>query len=608
MVRMRDIHLWYGHTHALRGVDFELSPGEIHALIGEHRSGKTSLMKVLAGEIRPSQGTVMVRDVPRLFQGPEDAIRVGVAMVHQNLHIIPTLNAVENMFADRMPHFWFGMRAFGAFIERAREILTRLGHPEIDLTRPLSQLSGTEQHVVEFARIMSLDPDVLILDEIASRKPVGEMDRIFTYLQELRDRGKSVVYITADINEIFELADRVTVIAGGHRRSTSRVEDLDRMKLIRLAFDYVIDQQEVGARSDQQGPFALRQFNESIIGDLPIGVLVADPNGEVFYSNREAIRLTALSKGEIHGHRLVDVLSACGCDLAEEIAANSVERQKGQWDGVQVANTQFTRIQCNAMRDESYELLGSVIMIQDATLDHATAEYLARVEKMASTAELAAGVAHEINNPLATIRNYVEILKLGQLPQSVMDKLDRISGEMDRITDIIGSLLSFSRVQSQSVQQVDVATLIDEVLTLVGHRLNEKKLHVTKQYPARAVALRGDENRIKQVFVNVLVNSIEATLDGGQINIAVETMLGADGKRIVRTKIRDTGCGIPPDLKEMVFQPFYSTKATRTNTGLGLAICRHIVNSHDGVIEVDSEPGRYTEFTIDLPALDGAVA
>jgi signal transduction histidine kinase len=104
------------------------------------------------------------------------------------------------------------------------------------------------------------------------------------------------------------------------------------------------------------------------------------------------------------------------------------------------------------------------------------------------------------------------------------------------------------------------------------------------------------------VFINVLVNSIEATLDGGEININVETSLGSDGERVIRALVRDTGCGIPPNVKEMVFQPFYSTKATRTNTGLGLAICKHIVTSHGGEIEVESEPGKYTEFAIQLPA------
>jgi signal transduction histidine kinase len=246
--------------------------------------------------------------------------------------------------------------------------------------------------------------------------------------------------------------------------------------------------------------------------------------------------------------------------------------------------------------DVSSVFLGTNVFVEDVSIEYDTKEYLLRAEQIASSGELAAGVAHEINNPLGIIQNYVQLIDLQIRDMEIKETLAQIQVELNRIVEIVQSLLSFSRVRQNPYKPLPLNDLLDEVLLLVSHKLKDKNIVVARHYPAKPVVIMGYENKLKQLFMNLIMNSIDAVLTGGHIEATVE-----ESHQHVEVTIRDNGYGIPDTIQEEIFKPFFSTKMTKTNTGLGLSICQHIVESHKGIITFSSDPGKSTRFTVRLP-------
>jgi signal transduction histidine kinase len=199
----------------------------------------------------------------------------------------------------------------------------------------------------------------------------------------------------------------------------------------------------------------------------------------------------------------------------------------------------------------------------------------------------------------------VELLKLESVSDAQQDRIAKIEKELERIVKIVGSLLSFSRVRVPRSSRVDMGDVVEEVLLLLGHKLGEKHVELERHLLASSPVVMGDENRLKQVVMNLLVNSIESVLDYGHIEVRVES---SDDRGYCEVSISDDGHGIPPEIQDEIFTPFYSTKTYKSNTGLGLAICQHLVEAHGGVLTFDSTPGEYTTFVIRLPLADASVA
>ena len=251
----------------------------------------------------------------------------------------------------------------------------------------------------------------------------------------------------------------------------------------------------------------------------------------------------------------------------------------------------------NHRASENMDFIGTVLMLEDVSMDHFVKEYLLRAEKITSVAELAAGVAHEINNPLGIINNYVILLKSMEMGREAKENLEKIENELSRIVETIGSLLSYSRSQQNTVRNIDIVSLLEETTTLLSHRLREKNVVLGRRIRDH-VHVPGDENKLKQLFINLIVNGIEAVLDGGSIEIDVARD-ALSGEAVI--ELHDNGCGITPEISENVFTPFFTTKMNKKNIGLGLSICQNIVESHSGSLSFKSEPGRGTVFQIRLP-------
>ncbi|MEK6591026.1 MAG: ATP-binding protein [Nitrospinota bacterium] len=225
---------------------------------------------------------------------------------------------------------------------------------------------------------------------------------------------------------------------------------------------------------------------------------------------------------------------------------------------------------------------------------------LIQSEKMASLGLLAAGIAHEINNPIGIIVNRIECLKMenknGDIPEKVIKDLDTLMHHAMRVSKIAGNLLSFSRESSHEFHPQDINKIIDKVLMFIESAISKKGIALEKSLDRRLPLVFGNAGGLEQVFLNIIHNAMDATGSGGRIR--VET--GRNGT-YVNIIISDTGCGIPDEYLRRIFDPFFTTKEIGKGTGLGLSISYGIIKEHGGEIRVESDISKGTTFTIVLP-------
>ena len=595
-LEMQDITVRYGDVVALKNVDFDLYSGEIHALVGEHRAGKSSLVKLLSGAVKKDGGRVLLDG--KVIDGltPRTSMQRKIGMVYQEINVVPSLNAIENIFAGQTPVKWFGTVNRECMVREARKLFSRL-KVDINLEVPLSKLSMAEQLMVELARLLSIKPEILIFDEISSKLTPVEMERVYSILFEEKRKNNSIIYISHDMDEIFRFADRVTILKDGYRRGTEEIKDLNRIKLINLTYSFVLSRKEL--EQDNKELYFLKKYNENIIKNLPAGVIILDSQNRLYLVNRPALKILDLKEQQVADKNITALLLKPRLQEYEDIIQCIEQREEGTWEEVRYGTEKTLKISTFPFKDEDFEFLGTIILMEDISKELLFNEYLRRVEKTASTAELAAGVAHEINNPLGIVLNYTDIIKRKALVnKGGMEKVRIMENELLRIKEIISSLLSFSRIENSEMAPVDLEEILHEVVVLINHRIREKEVNLFWAKTGRRLPVMGNANRLKQVFINLLMNGIEAVLRRGRIEIELE----ADERRgTVEVRIRDNGCGIPENVRDQIFDPFFSTKIDSKNTGLGLSISQHIIETHNGSIELNMDGD--TEFVVRLPLL-----
>jgi ribose transport system ATP-binding protein len=220
-------------TQALDNVSLELIPGEIHAVIGENGAGKSTLMKILAGVLSPDSGIIEFEGRAVTFVSPHDALMRGIAIVYQELSLVPPLTVAENIFPGRLPTNFLGMVRYGALFREAQRVLDNL-NAHIDPRIPAEMLSIANQQLVEIGKALSLNCKVLILDEPTSALTDHETELLLNLLRRLADEGVGILYISHKLNEIITLADRVTVLRDGKYVGTQTIKGVNPDDLIRM--------------------------------------------------------------------------------------------------------------------------------------------------------------------------------------------------------------------------------------------------------------------------------------------------------------------------------------------------------------------------------------
>jgi PAS domain S-box-containing protein len=349
-------------------------------------------------------------------------------------------------------------------------------------------------------------------------------------------------------------------------------------------------------------------------------VWIEDDRRRIVRANRTLLQKTGCAAAELAGRSCAELLGRLGLGgtrcLCDETRASRRPSSR-QFTGAAGGIFQFWAY---PLVDDDGKLYAIVHYLKDVTGQKRMEQQLMRSDRLASLGTLVAGVAHEINNPLGIIAGYAEALldRAGDPALSRVEAFEdfpeylrTIHHEIFRCKSILQSLLEFARPSGGTFRDIDVNELIKEVLLLLKHRTARLRHRIDLGLTRELPKIHADAGSLRQVLMNLLLNAIYFTPEGGRITITTATDTGparagaAAGAGRVRLTVRDTGAGIPPELAGKIFDPFFTTKPVGEGTGLGLTISHRIVEEHGGSIDVESAPGRGTAFVITLPAAGG---
>jgi two-component system sensor histidine kinase PilS (NtrC family) len=341
--------------------------------------------------------------------------------------------------------------------------------------------------------------------------------------------------------------------------------------------------------TERQTVADLVTLHQDIVRSLTSGLITIDLDGRVLTGNQAAMDI--LGKAIVGGEPIDDVIPGLGARIAE-LSPQSPLRRADLAIRREPVPTLWLGVSVSPLRDVTDRVVGRVINFQDLTELRRMEQSMRRAERLASVGELAAGITHEIRNPLASISGSVELLR--QAPQVTDD--DRalmaiVTREIERLNALITDLLDYTNPRPRQVSTVDLGVLVDETLRVFRQDPTLGKTTVNAEIEDATIIVDGDPEKLRQVLWNLLRNAAEA--GGASITVAI----ARDGTS-ASMRIRDDGPGIPADVAQKIFDPFFSTK--KRGSGLGLATCHAIVIEHGGTIEVESQPGA-TTFSIQLP-------
>jgi two-component system, NtrC family, sensor kinase len=347
----------------------------------------------------------------------------------------------------------------------------------------------------------------------------------------------------------------------------------------------------------------LKDFSENIVESLNVGVLAVDLEGLVESWNTRMESLFGVARQQAVGRPLNSLLPE---ELAREITARGDEelitgiyKQRLQHLG----KTLTLNVSITPLVSKSGERIGRLLLFDDVTQRERMEEQMTQTEKLTSLGLLAAGVAHEVNTPLAVISNYIQMLAKqmpdGDPKQAIIEKIVK---QTFRASEIVNNLLNFSRTGAAEVADIDVNRVVEETLSLVAHPLKTSQIQVVRQFGETLPAVRGSANKLQQVFLNLFLNARDAMPGGGMLEVRTAAHNGS-----VEVEIADTGAGIPREHIHRIFDPFFTTKASGRGTGLGLSVSYGIIKEHSGKIDVRSTPGKGTSFHVEFPAVRKAI-
>ncbi len=340
-------------------------------------------------------------------------------------------------------------------------------------------------------------------------------------------------------------------------------------------------------------------------------VLVVTPDGIIIDANNAALKAAQKSQEEIIGKGICTIIHGGSlphikCPLEEFLLTCAPRVEETTLPGL---SGEYL-LTISPVKDKDETVRKILLVARELTSDEMRKADSIRTAQMAAIGELAAGVAHEVNNPITGIINFAQLLLDDSEKDSLQaELLDRIVNEGERIALIIKNLLSFARESENSNEPVEIVHVIKDSLSLVAHQLKKDGIKIQTEHSSKSCRVYGNYTQLQQVILNLLSNSRFALNDRyptsspkKRIEISCYPFIKEEGQTVVQISIKDTGTGIPQGILKRLFDPFFTTKPSGKGTGLGLSISYGIIRDHGGIIKVDSIMHQYTKMIIELPS------
>ena len=480
---------------------------------------------------------------------------------------------------------------------------------------------------------MSLPASILIIDDDrGTRETVADILGFRGYLVETAERGEdglekvrtrpfdaTIVDIKLpdisglDLLKALKEASPETevIFITGYASLQTAIQAIDG-----AAFAYLVKPFEMDhllatlakALEKQRLTRALRESEERyrlITENVNDAIFLIDLEGRILFSNRRGTELTGYHLEEFRDRPIFSLLTPEGAQqayarLQAAFAGQGVApffeaeviRKDGSRFWAEVSGT-------NVVKDG--QVLGRLAVARDITERKRLREQLVQAEKLATLGQLIAGIAHELNNPLAAMVGHAQMLRLGQQDPKVAARADRIVDAAQRATRIVRNFLTVARRHHPERVAVSVNEIVTKTLELLAYQLRVGNVEVESALAPDLPQIAGDPHQLQQVVLNLVNNAIQAMAPGGQGRLGVTSSLSPD-RSTIRLAVTDNGPGIPPEHLPRVLEPFFTTKPQGEGTGLGLAIAQGIVTDHGGTIAVESTLGQGATFTVTLPA------
>jgi PAS domain S-box-containing protein len=414
----------------------------------------------------------------------------------------------------------------------------------------------------------------------------------------------------------WQVKDRTIAVIGLGRRAGGDFLSSEDMELLESLAGYIgIALQNASLYASLEQKIVeyerLKEFNENIVESINVGILAIDPEERIESWNSQMEVMFAVARKEALHQPLEAVFPI---ELVEEF--RRVKEQPGVHNlykfrlETRAEETRIANIAIAPLVSRDFRTVGRIILIDDITDQTEMEGQLAQAEKLSSIGLLAAGVAHEVNTPLAVISSYAQMLarqlkgdgKLGPL-------LDKITQQTFRASEIVNGLLNFSRTSGAEYRETDVNAIIRDTLTLLDHQFKTAQISVEMNLMPELPAIMGNAGKLQQVFLNLFLNAKDAMAGaaaraGEQRTLRIATEVNGH----VSISIADSGSGIAPEHLRRIYDPFFTTKTARRDgqprgTGLGLAVTYGIIQEHAGKIHVESQVGLGTTFYLEFPLL-----